>query len=108
MRAGLLNKTISIHAYSATARSTSGEPIETTSTVLSGIWARVDAKTGNEDYRQRGRWEIDEKDFFIRYTTVSITPSMSVVYGGNEYDIKAVINVGEADRELQLITERRS
>jgi len=108
MRAGLLNKTISIHAYTATARSTSGEPVEAQSTVLAGVWARVDPKTGKEDYRQRSRWENVEADFFIRWTTVSITPSMSVGYDGNEYDIKAVINTGESNRELQLITERRS
>lgn len=108
MRAGRLNRQISIHSYSATSRSTSGEPIETESTVLKDVWARVDPKTGDENYRQRARWETVETDFYIRYTTVSITPSMSLEYLSNDYDIKAVINVGEKDREYQIITERRS
>jgi len=106
MRAGLLNKTISIRQIASTARSTDGAPIVTRSTILADIWSRVDPKTGKELYRDRNRWEVDETDFFIRFTTVSITPAMEVAYSGNTYDIKAVINVDERDREIQIITKR--
>jgi SPP1 family predicted phage head-tail adaptor len=107
MRAGKLNKQISIRYPVSTARSTDGAPIITESTLLINIWAQVDPKTGSETYRDRNRWEVEETDFFIRYTT-EITPEMSVRYDGNDYDIKAVINVGERNREIQLITKRHS
>ena len=106
MRAGRLNRQISIRYPVSTARSTDGAPIITTSTLLADVWARVDPKTGSEIYRDRNRWEVTETDFFIRHTTVSITPSMSVRYDGNDYDIKAVINTDERNREIQLITKR--
>jgi len=108
MRAGKINKQISIRYPVSTARSTDGAPIVTTSTLLTDIWAQVDPKTGSEMYRDRNRWEVEETDFFIRYTTATITPSMSVRWDGNDYDIKAIINVGERNRELQLITKRHS
>lgn len=106
MRAGLLRDVISIRYPVTTARSTDGEPIVTQSTLMSNVWARVDHKTGSEMYRDRNRWEVNETDFFIRYTTNSITPSMSVNYENNDYDIKAVINVDEREREIHLITKR--
>lgn len=106
MRAGRLNRQITITSPVSTARSTDGAPIVVNSTLLSKVWARVDPKAGSEVYRDRNRWEINETDFFIRYTTVSITPSMSVSYNGNSYDIKAVINLDDDNWELQLITKR--
>ena len=106
MRAGLLDKQINIRYSVSTARSTDGAPIVTTSTLLTDVWARVDHKTGGENYKDRNRWEINETDFFIRYTTAAITPSMSVYYGGESYDIKAIINVNEDNRELQIITKK--
>ena len=106
MRAGQLRDIISIKSPASTARSTDGAPIVTNSTVVQNAWARVDHKTGSEIYRDRNRWEVEEIDFFIRYTTVSITPSMTVRYNAQDYDIKAVINVGARDREIQIITKK--
>lgn len=108
MRAGKINKQISIRYPVSTVRSTDGAPIITESTLLTNIWAQVDPKTGGETYRDRNRWETEETDFFIRYTTAAITPSMSVRWDGNDYDIKAIINIEERNRELQLITKRHS
>lgn len=91
---------------SATARSTDGAPIEVWSTLIANVWAAVDQRLGAETYRDRYRWEVDEVDFTLRWTTVTIEPSHRVRYAGNDYDIKAVINVKEANRELQLITTK--
>ena len=88
----------------STARSTDGGLITTWSTLLANIWAEVDQKTGSEQYRDRNRWEVDETDFIIRWTTHDIEQDYVVRYAGNDYDIKAVINVNEADRERRLIT----
>lgn len=104
MRAGLLNKQITIMQPVSTARSTDGAPVVTYSTYLANIWAAVDNKKGKEVYRDRRRWEVDEVDFTVRWTTAVIENDYVVRWAGNDYDIKAVINVDEADRELKLIT----
>ena len=106
MRAGFLNKQIHIMSPTATARSTDGQPIEVWSTLLSNIWAQVMPRTGDEVYRDRYRWEVEEVDFSIRWTSVAIEPEYRVRYDSSDYDIKAVINVAEADREIKLITTR--
>ena len=109
MRAGQLNKLITIvEPVLSTARSTDGGAVYTESTVIKDIWARVDMRTGTEDYRGRARWDNREVDFFMRWTTHTITPDMVVRYSSQDYDIKAVINVGEKNRERHLMTERRS
>ena len=108
MRAGLLRDIISIRSPASTSRSTDGAPIVTQSTVLKDIWARVDNKAGTEIYRDRNRWDVEEADFFIRYTTVSITPTMTVRYNSADYDIKAIIDLDNRHRELQIITKKVS
>jgi SPP1 family predicted phage head-tail adaptor len=108
MRAGQINKQISIRYPISTARSTDGAPIVTTGTLLSDIWARAEPQTGSEVYRDRNRWDVDEIDFYIRYTTATVTNQMWIDYKGNDYDIKAVINVDERDREIQIMTKRHS
>ena len=47
----------------STARSTDGAPIVTWSTYLANIWANVEQQTGQEIYRDRNRWEVEETDF---------------------------------------------
>jgi len=107
MRAGALDKLVHImRPVVSTARSTDGAPITTWSTYIANIWASVEQKTGTEIYQDRNRWEVDETDFIMRWTTHTIDPDYRVRYGGNDYDIKAVINVSEADRERRLITKR--
>lgn len=107
MRAGKLNRVISIlKPGTALARSTDGAPIMSYTTFLKDIPAMVDNKTGSELYRDRNRWEIDEVDFYIRWSTHTIEPEYLLRYGSIDYDIKAVINIGDANREQHLITKR--
>jgi len=107
MRAGRLNKQIHImQPVVSTARSTDGAPVVTWSTYLANIWANVEQQTGQEIYRDRNRWEVEETDFICRWTTHTILTDYRVRYGSADYDIKAVINVNEANRELRLITRK--
>lgn len=110
MRAGKLNKQISILRSSvSSARSTDGAPIVVWSTLLKNIWARVIPQSGsNETYRDRYRWEVNEVDFETRWTTHTLTADDRVKYDGNDYEIKAVINVDEANVERQIMTKRHS
>ena len=106
MRAGTLNKLIHIMKVSSWTRSTDGEPIAVWTTHIENIFANVQHQTGKETYRDRYRWEVDETDFIIRWTTHTFDPEMRVRYSGDDYDIKAVINVNERDREIRLITTK--
>ena len=90
----------------STARSTDGAPVVTWSTYLANIWANVEQQTGQEIYRDRNRWEVEETDFICRWTTHTILTDYRVRYDSADYDIKAVINVNEANRELRLITRK--
>ena len=107
MRAGALNRQIHImEPVVSTARSTDGAPVVTWSTFLANIWASVDQQSGAEIYRDRNRWEVEEVDFVVRWTTHSILTDYRVRYNSEDYDIKAVIDVNDAHRELQLMTRK--
>ncbi len=108
MRAGRLDKQIHIMKSSiSSARSTDGAPVVVWSTMLANIWAEVVPKTGSEIYRDRYRWEVEETDFFTHWTTHTITADNRIKYDGDEYEIRAVINVGEKNVERQFITTLR-
>lgn len=107
MRAGKLNKQIHIMESSiSSARSTDGAPIVVWSTMLANIWAEVIPKTGSEVYRDRYRWEVEETDFITYWTTHTITADNRIKYDGGEYEIKAVINVGEANVSRHFMTKK--
>ena len=109
MRAGRLNRKISIRLPAvSTARSTDGGILYTESTVLSNVWANRQAISGRELFRQDQRWSQVTTRFYIRYST-AVTPACKVIDLGDssaEYGIHAVINVGDEDRELEILTSR--
>ena len=107
MRAGLRDKQIHIMESSvSSARSTDGAPIVVWSTMLANMWAQVIPKSGTETYRNRYRWEVEETDFITNWTTHTITADNRIKYDGDEYEIKAVINVNEANTEWHFITKK--
>ena len=107
IRAGLRNKQIHIMQSSvSTARSTDGAPIVVWSTMLANMWAQVVPKKGTELYRNRYRWEVEETDFYMNWTTHTITADHRVKYDGDDYEIKAVINIDEANVNWQFITRK--
>ncbi len=109
MRAGLRDKQIHIMKSSiSTARSTDGAPIVIWSTMLANMWAQVIPKTGNETYQDRYRWEVKETDFITNWTTHTITSDNRIKYNGDDYEIKAVINIDEANIDRQFITTKLS
>lgn len=103
MRAGRLNKRISVISPRTTARSTDGAPIVTHTTVLGDIWASVEPMGGREQFRGDYRWVDSDTRFTIRYSTVSITPSNLIVYNGSTYDIQGIVNTDERNRELVIM-----
>ena len=108
MRIGELNRQVSILQPIVGTRSTvgDGEPVLTYSTILKNIWAKVESQIGREQYRDRNRWEVEDIDFTIWYTTIAIEPEYLVQFNSVNYDIKSVIDVGDSHREIKLMTTR--
>ena len=106
MRAGRLNRRISIRKSTSSPDSYGGQ-IPTWSTVLNDAWAQV------RPLSMREMWQADQvsspidTEFLLRYAT-GITPSMIVVYDGKEYNIHSVIDVGDKHTELRILASRRS
>ncbi|HXK43278.1 MAG: Phage head-tail joining protein [Betaproteobacteria bacterium ADurb.Bin341] len=106
MRAGRLNRRISIRKSTSSPDSYGGQ-IPTWSTFLNDAWAQV------RPLSMREMWQADQvsspidTEFLLRYAT-GITPSMIVVYDGKEYNIHSVIDVGDKHTELRILASRRS
>lgn len=111
MRAGQMNRRVSIRAPGSTARSTDGEPIITWTTVLSSVWADTIPIEGRELFSQDSRYAEVTTRFVIRWSTAStaILPKCRVVDHSNgdiQYDIKAVIDIGDQRRGLEILAAR--
>ena len=106
MRAGRLNRRISIRKSTSSPDSYGGQ-IPTWSTFLNDAWAQV------RPLSMREMWQADQvsspidTEFLLRYAT-GITPSMIVVYDGKEYNLHSVIDVGDKHTELRILASRRS
>lgn len=105
MRAGRLNRQITIISPRTTARSAEGAPIVTQTTVLN-TWANVEPLSGSEMFRGDYRYADDSVKFTIRYSTAGIAPMMSVVCTGSTYNILSVIDSSNAHREMVLIATK--
>ena len=105
MRAGRLNRQITIISPRTTARSAEGAPIVTQTTVLR-TWANVDPLSGSEMFRGDYRYADDTIKFTIRYSTEGIAPTMSVVCTGSTYNILSVLDTNNAHREMVLIATK--
>ena len=106
MRAGRLNRRISIRKSTSSPDSYGGQ-IPTWSTFLNDAWAQV------RPLSMREMWQADQvsspidTEFLLRYAT-GITPSMIVVYDAKEYNIHSVIDVGDKHTDLRILASRRS
>ena len=100
MRAGQLNKRVILQARSVSRGDSGGEVV--TWTDVDTVWAAIWPKAGREYFssdqvqaevsgRIRIRWRAD------------VRPDWRIEYGNRHFDIKAIINVEERDRMLDLM-----
>lgn len=99
MRAGRLRHRVTIQEKAVT-RNTFGEEVVTWSDVAT-VWGSVEPVRGREfeDVSFAGA-EVSTK-IVLRYRS-GVVPEMRATEGDNIYDILAVINVDNRDRELNL------
>ena len=104
MRAGKLNRQISIIQPSVTGRSTDGEPIFSWSTILSGVWADRIPLSGREYTRMESRWPEITTRFIMRYSSLIDSKCRILDLIDNyQYDIKAILEMDNKRAGLEII-----
>lgn len=100
MRIGRLKAKVTIQSASEVP-DVYGDPVSTWSNFAANRWAEVDPQKGVEQFLRQRIISEETILFRLRYIT-GVRPKMKLVYGGDDYDIRSVINVRNADRELLL------
>lgn len=101
MRAGMLKRRVTIQSVTEGAMSAQGEPLETVTT-FAERWASVDPLSGAEAELMHEVHPEVTHIVTIRYLS-GVTPKMRVLFGTRSFEIKAVLNTREANRELGLL-----
>ena len=102
MRSGKLNRRITIQKLSV-AKNEYGEDIESWINFRT-LWAHVEPLRGREYWQAKQVVGEVTGRITIRYLD-GLDEKMQVMYGGKTYNILAVINPGEKNRELQLLVK---
>ena len=104
MAAGKMKKRVTLKTY-AEAPDSFGDATVGAYTTLATVWASVQPLRGRELAQfQQAHADVSHK-IMIRYSdaVVALTPKDRAVLGSRNFDIQSVINVREADREIELI-----
>jgi SPP1 family predicted phage head-tail adaptor len=100
MRAGRLRHLVTIQ-QNAAPQSATGAAGESWSAFKADVWAAVEPIKGRE-YHQAGRVNAETTHLILLRHVDGVTPGMRVAWDGRTFDIQAVINRDERDRELEL------
>ena len=100
MRAGLLNKRITLQKLAA-GRDAWGQPVTSWQDVGLPIWANVRFLSGSETIRS-GAAEAQTTRASIRIRPRAVDPSWRVLFAGAAYEIKSVL---PADDHVDLVVE---
>jgi SPP1 family predicted phage head-tail adaptor len=101
MRAGRLNKRITIQAH-AVGQDANGEPLKTWTDVCT-VWASITDVTGREFLAAEAVQNTAQTKIGIRYRA-GILPAMRVTHGADAFNVLAVL--GQDKISLLLMCER--
>lgn len=101
MDAGRLDKRISIERVEITQDPVYGSSVESWVPAHT-LWASVEPISGREYWQAKLAMSESTVRIRIRYVP-GIVSTMRVVYLGRTFGIQSVINVAEANREIQLM-----
>jgi SPP1 family predicted phage head-tail adaptor len=93
MRAGRLDKLVSLQSRSAT-QDAYGEQL-TTWTAIADVWASVEDMTGRQYFAAQAAQNPVQTKITIR-KRAGVVPAMRVVHGSDIYDIESVLVQGDA------------
>ena len=100
---GMLNRKISIQRENRVKNDTGGYDL-TWSTVLTP-WARIKPKSGGEKVHANRLDATGLSQVVIRYND-SLVETDRVLYKGNLYQIRSIINIDEQNQWTEIIMER--
>jgi SPP1 family predicted phage head-tail adaptor len=107
MHAGRLRNRITIRNLVETQSTVTGELVRSWSTVIDGVWASVEPLSGREYFASQQFQSKVSHRIILRYSTVNVTPKMTVHNGTHVYEIETVINPELRNKELQLMCFER-
>lgn len=102
MKTGGLNKIIAIQQRTEATDSDGGTYF--TWSAFATVWAKKRPLRGRELVAAHAAQSLTEVMFYIRYLS-GMTSSMRIVHGGEYYDITAIVNIDEGNRELEISTK---
>lgn len=105
MRAGKLNKRVTVQRNAGTTQDAAGQPVESWTTVATR-WATVEQLGGGEPFQGeqhhgRGEWRVT-----MRYLS-GVRPKMRVLYGSRVLDIHTVRDVDERRTTTEILATER-
>jgi SPP1 family predicted phage head-tail adaptor len=102
MKAGELNKRISLQS-STPALGTFGDQSKTWTTYAT-VWAAIEPLNGRELEYAKSIYSEAQYKIVIRYSTTvaSVSPTHRALYGSRIFEINAVQNLLEGNRQLTL------
>ena len=100
MRAGPMRHRVTLQ-QPVVALDSYGEPVATWTTV-DEVWAKVAPLAGREFVQVQGTQAEVTTRVVMRYRS-DLEPKWRLVYTSHTYDVQAVINVGELNRELEVM-----
>lgn len=103
MNSGRLRHRVQIQAPVET-QNTYGEA-EVRWQTFATVWANIEPLRGREYFAARQAVSEVEAKVTIRYRA-GVTAKQKVVYGTEEYLIESIINIGDRNREIQLMCTR--
>lgn len=106
MRAGKLDRRISVLSPAVAYRSVDGQPVFTYATVLSGIWAERQPISGREFTKADSRWSETTTRFIIRYSSMIDSKCKILDLTDNiEYEIQAIVEMDNRQRGMEITAQ---
>lgn len=100
MRTGERNKIIVIQHITGSTTDSYGGQVPTWAPFAT-VWAAVRPLKGRDLIAAQAAQNETVVVFNIRWIS-GVLPTMRVVYGGKNYDVTAIINTREANREMEI------
>lgn len=105
MRAGRLRHRLTVQTATI-SQNAFGEPVQTWTT-LATVWGAVEPLRGAERQRAMQVSATEEVKIVLRHSATigGIKPDDRILYGSKVYDISAVMNIDERNRELNVMAK---
>lgn len=103
MRAGLLNKRITIQRQSLTKNPANGEDVVTWQDVAT-VWAQFDPVRGREFFTAKQQYAESVAWFRIRHRP-GLTQQMRISFQGKVYDIDSIVNTAGMNVGIEIFAK---